>query len=174
MRTVVLDEQRKMNIQADMNEYLNPATAHWYADRGIPYRRGYLLYGPPGTGKTSLTFALAGFFGLQIYAISLLDPTLTEEELEILFTSLPARCIVLLEDIDTAGLMRESRESEEKKAVLARDEKGGNELDVATLAKALRNANLSGEGKKNPISLSGLLNVIDGILLLNPFLSRFL
>ena len=52
MKTVVLDERRKMDVLADINEYLNPATARWYAARGVPYRRGYLLYGPPGTGKT--------------------------------------------------------------------------------------------------------------------------
>jgi chaperone BCS1 len=55
MKTVVLDEERKMDVLADINEYLNPATARWYANRGIPYRRGYLFYGPPGTGKTSVT-----------------------------------------------------------------------------------------------------------------------
>lgn len=33
----------------------------WYIDRGIPYRRGYLLYGPPGSGKTSAIMAIAGF-----------------------------------------------------------------------------------------------------------------
>lgn len=174
MRTVVLEEEKKMKIQADINEYLNPAIARWYANLGIPYRRGYLLYGPPGTGKTSLTFALAGFFGLEIYVISLLDPTLTEEELEILFTSLPARCIVLLEDIDTAGLTREPSESEEKAAVPAGDEKGGNELNIATLAKALQRANLPlEEEKKKTISLSGLLNVVDGIFLLTPFSFSF-
>lgn len=53
MKTVVLDEQRKMDVLADINEYLNPVTARWYANRGIPYRRGYLFYGPPGTGKSS-------------------------------------------------------------------------------------------------------------------------
>jgi chaperone BCS1 len=166
MKTVDLDDDKKDDILADINEYLNPVTARWYASRGIPYRRGYLFYGPPGTGKTSLTFALGGFFGLDIYGVSLLDPMLTEEELEILFTSLPARCIILLEDIDTAGLIREQSKSEETAAPLAGDEKGGNELNVATFAKALQKASLvSEEEKKKTISLSGLLNVIDGISL---------
>ena len=90
----------------------HPATARWYANRGIPYRRGYLFHGPPGTGKTSLAFALAGFFGLHIYAVSLLDSTLTEEELGTLFKDLPPRCIVLLEDIDVAGLARNEATAE--------------------------------------------------------------
>jgi chaperone BCS1 len=175
MRTVDLDDEKKADILADINEYLSPVTARWYADRGIPYRRGYLFYGPPGTGKTSLTFALGGFFGLDIYGVSLLDPMLTEEELEILFTSLPARCILLLEDIDTAGLIREQSKGEEKAAPLAGDEKGGNEMNVATFAKALQKASLlSEEEKKKTISLSGLLNVIDGIFLAHLFLSRFI
>jgi chaperone BCS1 len=60
MSTVVLDEDSKLDVLVDINEYLSPATARWYSDRGIPHRRGYLFHGPPGTGKTSLTFALGG------------------------------------------------------------------------------------------------------------------
>jgi hypothetical protein len=42
--------------QADMEFLLNDAKGflgrgEWYANMGIPYRRGYLLYGPPGCGK---------------------------------------------------------------------------------------------------------------------------
>ncbi|TVY39844.1 putative mitochondrial chaperone [Lachnellula subtilissima] len=163
MKTVVLDEERKMDVLADINEYLNPATARWYANRGIPYRRGYLFYGPPGTGKTSLTFALAGVFGLDIHVVSLLEPTLTEEELGMLFTNLPARCIVLLEDIDTAGLVRnEQTEVEETKPQMNGETK--NDFNVVDLTKALKKANQqSEEERKKGISLSGLLNIIDGV-----------
>jgi chaperone BCS1 len=50
--TVVLDEQVKQNLLDDMKDYLHPYTRRWYSNRGIPYRRGYLLYGPPGTGMS--------------------------------------------------------------------------------------------------------------------------
>lgn len=180
LQTVVLDEERKMDVLADINEYLNPITARWYANRGIPYRRGYvgsppllvhrycpvayypqLFYGPPGTGKTSLTFALAGVFGLDIHVVSLLEPTLTEEELGMLFTTLPARCIVLLEDIDTAGLIRNDPEPDDPKKKVDGDT--NTDFNVANLTKALKKAHdLSEEERKKGISLSGLLNIIDG------------
>ncbi|KAL1835754.1 hypothetical protein VTK73DRAFT_5424 [Phialemonium thermophilum] len=53
--TVILDEAVKRDLVADVRDYLHPATRRWYANRGIPYRRGYLLYGPPGTGKSTST-----------------------------------------------------------------------------------------------------------------------
>lgn len=172
MRTVVLDKHQKMQVLADINEYLHPATPRWYANRGIPLRRGYLFHGPPGTGKTSLSFALAGVFGLDIYVISLLEPTLTEEDLGALFSSLPRRCVVLLEDIDTAGLRRPSDEVKkaeaEKKADAGGDDKeskdkeaSSNDWKVSDLAKALKKE--SGSDDKKGISLSGLLNAIDGV-----------
>jgi mitochondrial chaperone BCS1 len=162
MNTIVLDKESKMAVLNDINEYLNPTTARWYANRGIPYRRGYLFHGPPGTGKSSLTFALAGVFGLDIHVISLREPTLTEEELGMLFTNLPARCIVLLEDIDAAGLMRNDPGSDEAEQEDEFNTKRA-ELSVVNLTKALQKATeSSGEERKTGISLSGLLNVIDG------------
>ncbi|KAK8069657.1 BCS1 N terminal-domain-containing protein [Apiospora phragmitis] len=102
--TVILNEQTKQDLIEDVTDYLQPTTQRWYANRGIPYRRGYLLYGPPGTGKSSLSLALAGFFKMRIYIVSLSSITATEENLATLFAELPRRCVVLLEDIDTAGL----------------------------------------------------------------------
>jgi chaperone BCS1 len=107
INTVTLDAAQKDKVVADINEYLHPATARWYAARGIPHRRGYLFHGPPGTGKTSLSFAVAGIFGLSIYCASLSERDMGESDLASLFSQLPSRCVVLLEDIDSAGIRRE-------------------------------------------------------------------
>lgn len=189
MKTVVLDAKQKVQVLADINEYLHPATPRWYANRGIPLRRGYLFHGPPGTGKTSLSFALAGVFGLDIFVISLLEPTLTEEDLLALFNSLPRRCVVLLEDIDTAGLSRQedkdaNHESEPtgdttKALDIPKEARGGgggggrkrggagdnppqspNDWKVSDLARELKKP---WQDDKKGISLSGLLNAIDGV-----------
>lgn len=165
METVALDAGQKEKVVSDINEFLHPSSPRWYATRGIPYRRGYLFHGPPGTGKTSLSFALAGIFGLDIFVISLLEPTMTEADLNRLFNSLPRRCIVLLEDIDTAGLLREddSKDDEESK----RKDRGDRKDDsTADLARAIRSARKEGgkaDDVRQGISLSGLLNAIDGV-----------
>lgn len=59
-----------------------------------------------GTGKTTLSEAIAGVFQLNIYAIDL-SSVLGDKDLARLFQTLPQRCIVLLEDIDVAGLVRD-------------------------------------------------------------------
>ncbi|KAL7904494.1 BCS1 N terminal domain-containing protein [Trichoderma velutinum] len=185
MSTVVLAAKDKEAILKDVNEYLHPQTQQWYADRGIPWRRGYLFHGPPGTGKTSFSFALAGFFGIDIYVISLQDPGINEDALAALFADLPRRCIVLLEDIDSAGLRRNlSSESDEETEDNKREAKGkqeknkkhegasdttdGESEDEIKARPKKRAAKKRYVRKNNPeavdgISMSGLLNVIDGV-----------
>jgi len=163
MHTVVLDHRQKDRILSDINEYLDPATPRWYANRGIPYRRGYLFAGPPGTGKSSLAWAIAGVFGLDIYCISLVEPSLTDEDLGLMFINLPRRCVVLLEDIDSAGLIR--RQDAQNKADKSKEEDTAAKLG-AEITKALTTAQQSNDktNKNNQgISFSGLLNAIDGV-----------
>jgi mitochondrial chaperone BCS1 len=157
MSTVVLDQAQKDDIIADIQDYLHPRTKKWYSNRGIPYRRGYLLHGPPGTGKTSLCFALAGLLQLRIYVAGLNSKNMTEDGLACLFRELPSRCIVLLEDIDAAGLAakRQDDKTEEKKP----EESSTGKPLPDNVPKPGSNDSSSSKG----VTLSGFLNIIDGV-----------
>ncbi|CAD6199646.1 unnamed protein product [Caenorhabditis auriculariae] len=83
------------------------SSSKWYADRGVPYRRGYLFYGPPGTGKSSFISALASHFGYSVCMLSLSERTLDDDRLNHLLNTAPPNSILILEDIDAAFVSRE-------------------------------------------------------------------
>lgn len=161
--TVIFDKNAKHELLSDINEYLHPHTRRWYSNHGIPYRRGYLFSGAPGTGKTSLTSALAGIFGLDIYVLSLLDPNMNESQLMRLMSEVPSRCIVLLEDVDAAGLSRPESEPRQR---LNRKNKVNQsaEAEVLNAIQGTAGGNHStSSSASSTVSLSGLLNAIDGV-----------
>ncbi len=82
--SVVLDKGVAERIRDDCLEFLQ--SAKWYHDRGIPYRRGYLLHGPPGCGKTSFITALAASIEHDIAILNLSDRGLTDDRLSALFS----------------------------------------------------------------------------------------
>ncbi|OLL22730.1 Mitochondrial chaperone BCS1 [Neolecta irregularis DAH-3] len=98
--SVILDTGIKEKIISDVQDFLK--SEKWYADRGIPYRRGYLLYGPPGSGKSSFIQALAGHLDYNICILNLSTRGLTDDRLNHLLTNVPEQSILLLEDIDAA------------------------------------------------------------------------
>ncbi|RWA04573.1 hypothetical protein EKO27_g10535 [Xylaria grammica] len=157
--TVILNEDTKRELISDVTDYLNPITQRWYANRGIPYRRGYLLHGPPGTGKSSLSLALAGFFKMRIYIVSLSSVNATEEVLGNLFAELPRRCVVLLEDIDSAGLTH-TRETNDT----SKPSSSGSDSDDMEPGQVTRgNGDTNNPNTSFRLSLSGLLNILDGV-----------
>ena len=164
VETVVLAAGEIKKVLDDVSNYLRLETFKWYERRGIPCRRRFLFSGPPGTAKTSLAFAIAGVFGLKTYCISLVEPTLTEEDLSMLFNRLPRQCVVLLEDIDAAGLWTR------KTAKSAGSESPSTYVSSDCSDLGVRDSELTDTGsdkcqksKRNGISLSGLLNASGGI-----------
>ncbi|PWY80345.1 hypothetical protein BO94DRAFT_496811 [Aspergillus sclerotioniger CBS 115572] len=109
--SVVLDEGVKERIVDDVQDFVS--SAKWYHDRGIPYRRGYLLYGPPGTGKSSFIQALAGELDYDIAILNLSERGLTDDRLNHLLTIVPNRTLVLLEDVDAAFSNRRTQTDED-------------------------------------------------------------
>ncbi|EJU02864.1 hypothetical protein DACRYDRAFT_66078 [Dacryopinax primogenitus] len=98
--SVVLAHGVKERIVEDIRTFMGRET--WYADRGIPYRRGYLLSGPPGSGKSSFVQALAGSLSMDICILNLSERGQTDDKLSHLLINAPPRSIILLEDIDAA------------------------------------------------------------------------
>jgi mitochondrial chaperone BCS1 len=104
--SVILDQGVKEKIVQDVRDFLG--SEQWYADRGVPYRRGYLLYGPPGTGKSSFIQALAGHLNYAIAILNLSEKGLSDDRLNHLLTMIPERTFVLLEDVDVAWANRQA------------------------------------------------------------------
>jgi len=109
---------------------------------------GALKYGVPGCGQTSLIQYIAGELNLTIYIIPLSRAGLDDDGLQGLFSRLPARCIILIEDIDVALHRILNREPYKRQ-----------------VPKETKNP----KGSKTPqyrsarISLGGLLNALDGV-----------
>ncbi len=131
LSSVVLDGEISEMLVKDVENFLNGSS--WYYDRGIPYRRGYLLYGPPGSGKTSFVLALAGQLDYNICVLSLSDSGMTDDRLNHLLTQVPPRSLILLEDIDAAFNHRSVNESQQ------------------------------GYQYQSRVTFSGLLNAFDGV-----------
>ena len=107
--SVVLDEGVARRLHDDIHEFF--ARRQWYAQLGIPWRRGYLLFGPPGTGKTSAAYALAGELRLKLATLSLTNPKLNDHSLADLLQRTPPRSLILIEDIDAFYNAREKQDT---------------------------------------------------------------
>ncbi|KAF8772364.1 hypothetical protein HU200_005836 [Digitaria exilis] len=106
----------------------------YYARVGKAWKRGYLLYGPPRTGKSSMIAAMANHLDYDIYDIELTSVHSNAELRKLLIETTP-KSIILIEDIDCS-------------------------LD---LTGARKNQKPAAEDTGNRLTLSGLLNVIDGL-----------
>jgi mitochondrial chaperone BCS1 len=140
--SVILKPGEKEHLVRDVQTFR--ASYERYSKLGVPYHRGYLLYGPPGTGKTSLVSALGAKFGMSIYAVNLTE--LNDRTLKTAIGSVPANSIILFEDIDCMRAGNRRPETGEW---------------------AVKGVQISGSEKADPadrfgVTLSGLLNVVDG------------
>ncbi|KAF8506405.1 P-loop containing nucleoside triphosphate hydrolase protein [Hysterangium stoloniferum] len=143
--SLLLEGNAVKDLINDAREFME--LEDWYIKAGIPHRRGYLLYGPPGTGKTSTVYTIAGELGLDIYFLSLSATGLDDTQLAAAVSSLPHRGILLIEDIDCAF---PSRTDETEGASDSQPNPYG---PMAW----------GGWNRTSQITLSGLLNVLDGI-----------
>jgi chaperone BCS1 len=69
LETMILENNAGEKLLADVKKFL--ARPDWYLEKGIPYRKTYLVYGSPGCGKSSLVKSIAGEIGYDISILSM-------------------------------------------------------------------------------------------------------
>ncbi len=141
--SVVLEPGEKEHLLQDMAQFRR--SKQRYERLGVPYHRGYLFYGPPGTGKTSLVSALAAHFGLSIYTINLSD--FNDRSLMNAVNHVPANSVLLFEDIDCM------------KGSQSRDKTDSEGVQNGRCEAQRKTENVA---PTNGVTLSGVLNVLDG------------
>ncbi|HUJ40004.1 MAG TPA: AAA family ATPase [Candidatus Acidoferrales bacterium] len=139
--SVVLESGEEDRLVQDVAQFRSARLK--YQRLGIPYHRGYLFYGPPGTGKTSLVSALGAHFAMSIYSINLTE--FNDRTLMTAINQVPRDSIVLFEDIDCMNGGQPRTET---------GNRGGETASGGSRAGAAQNG----------VTLSGLLNVLDGFL----------
>ncbi|ORC90340.1 putative ATP-dependent chaperone [Trypanosoma theileri] len=131
-----------------------------YMSLGVPWRRGYLFEGPPGTGKTSFILALASEFSLPIYLLSLQSKELDDAALIGLINSVPPKSLLVIEDLETA--IKASPTTTTNSSTPTASSEALSSTTTSSNSRAVVNTEVGG-GRDSGVSLSALLNAIDGI-----------
>jgi len=125
----------------------------WYREKGIAWKRGWMLYGPPGTGKTALARAFAEDMNMPIYVYNLAE--MGNHELMKAWSEMQMNvpCIALIEDIDNVFHGRENvaRKNAMMPMIISTQKKEGDE------------GNGSNRSYAPPLTFDCLLNCLDGV-----------
>ena len=151
-QTLAMEADKKREVIEDLVSFSK--AEDFYARIGKAWKRGYLLYGPPGTGKSTMISAMANLLLYDVYDLELTavsDNTMLRK----LLMQIPSKSITVIEDIDCSlNLTGQRKKMKENKA--AEEE----EKDPIKKQAKVRD---SDEGKTSKVTLSGLLNFIDGL-----------
>ncbi|XVE83856.1 hypothetical protein DITRI_Ditri16bG0121500 [Diplodiscus trichospermus] len=145
--TLGMDEKMKQEIKKDLVKFSK--RKEYYAKIGKAWKRGYLLYGPPGTGKSTMIAAMANFLNYDVYDLEL-TTVKNNVELRRLLIEISNKSIIVIEDIDCSLDLTGQREKKKKNE---------NDEEMDPISKKAKEE----ERKDSEVTLSGLLNFIDGL-----------
>lgn len=98
LSSLFLPQTMTDDIMRDVNNFF---TGHeWYQERGLPWRRGYLLHGPAGNGKSTIIQVLASELQMPVYMLTLSDEEITDTLIAQSIGSMPEKSILVLEDFE--------------------------------------------------------------------------
>ncbi|KAF7015482.1 hypothetical protein CFC21_029321 [Triticum aestivum] len=150
--TLAMDPVLKQAVTDDLDRFLK--RKEYYRRIGKAWKRGYLLFGPPGTGKSSLVAAMANYLRFNLYDLDLSEVRLNSA-LQRLLIAMPNKSILVIEDIDCCF---DAKSREDRTMPVPADDGSSSDDDVPEDM-----AHHPGPRQQQTITLSGLLNLIDGL-----------
>ncbi|OIT29906.1 PREDICTED: AAA-ATPase At3g50940-like [Nicotiana attenuata] len=135
--TLAMDSELKDKTLKDLDRFVK--RKDYYRKVGKAWKRGYLLYGPPGTGKSSLIAAMANYLNFDIYDLELTE-LMRNSDLRRLLVATANKSILVVEDIDCTI-----------------------DLQNNLANRANDSPSNSSNQQESKVTLSGLLNFIDGL-----------
>ncbi|CAL8141446.1 unnamed protein product [Prunus armeniaca] len=147
--TLAMEPKEKQSIINDLLKFSKGKD--YYKKIGKAWKRGYLLYGPPGTGKSTMISAMSNLMNYDVYDLELTSVK-DNTELRKLLIDITGKAIIVIEDIDCSLDLTGQRKKKKEK-----DEEDNEEKDP--VKKKMEKE----ESQPSKVTLSGLLNFIDGI-----------
>ncbi|CAH1453295.1 unnamed protein product [Lactuca virosa] len=148
--TLAMNPEKKKDILDDLMTFIK--SKDYYKKVGRSWKRGYLLYGPPGTGKSSMIAAMANLLDYDIYDLELTSVS-NNTDLKKLLIGTTSKSIIVIEDIDCSLDLTGQRKKKKEK------EKKEKEKEKNPVQKKEKDKKIKG----SEVTLSGLLNFIDGL-----------
>lgn len=149
--SVAMEPEKKQEIIEDLLNFSQ--SKDFYARIGKAWKRGYLLYGPPGTGKSTMIAAMANLLNYDVYDLEL-TAVKDNTELKKLLIEITGKSIIVIEDIDCSLDLTGQR----KKKKTEKETDDQNEQEKKETKSKVPN-----EESLSKVTLSGLLNFIDGL-----------
>lgn len=143
LNTIAMKKEDKEFLINDIQKFID--SKEYYTKRGIVYKRNYMIHGEPGCGKSSLIWALASYFNMDLRIVDISDVNSSSDLQRILARS--ENTLVVFEDIDAMNANVKKRA----------------ELTPATPTPDGACECTAEEKADSNISMSSLLNVFDGI-----------
>ena len=148
-----METKKKEEIMKDLIKFSKGK--EYYKKIGKAWKRGYLLFGPPGTGKSTMIAAIANFLNYDVYDLEL-TTVKDNTELRKLLIETTSKSVIVIEDIDCSLELTGQRKEKKKK-------KSDDEEDEKDPISKKKKEDEQEEKKGSKVTLSGLLNFIDGI-----------
>nr|VDD27918.1 unnamed protein product [Brassica oleracea] len=146
-----MEEKKKEEIKSDLVKFSK--SKDYYKKIGTAWKRGYLLFGPPGTGKSTMIAAMENFLEYDVYDLEL-TTVMDNTQLRRLLIETSTKSIIVIEDIDCSLNLTGQRKNKKEEE----DEDGDDKEAIEK--KMMKN---EGDKKESKVTLSGLLNFIDGL-----------